>query len=655
MLVKSPGFGASKDNKVRNVLGFSRAILSRQDWVYLLSLLVPFVVYNLAQKVASVLAQSGERGVVRTLDLMQSDIFFNLGYALLWVGLFVMAPRGLLRRVVIVFFHVATILVLLVTTCSHQYFRQNGTSLDYGTIAEWLPKFGEIVPILVHDVPLLAWVLLAVALLYAAFGPLLVTRAAGRWWGETGSSLDRVPRISFSSSLKLWLFPLGLLALALGFSLLSLLTGASTLARDPVVNVVLTGAKEATNGKYNVDAGAAVEHPAARANLAQTSQTNKRNVALVHLESTRAQSVTPYNKDLQTMPFLDELSKESLLVERAYVTVPRSSKASVAVNCGIEPPLYPGPEFEPDGIPVPCLAELLKEQDYSTVFFASTSNAMDNFGDVARGFGYEEIYSSEVMDREGFEVTNTFGYEEAIMLEPSEEWLANHDRDKPFLVEYFTGTGHYGYECMNTRYGTEDFSEDEELNRYHNCLRYLDIFLKNLFDQYKRLGLYEDTIFVIFGDHGEGFGEHGRSLHGDTIYEEGLRIPLIIHAPGQFEGGERVEGLSNQIDILPTVLEMVGYEVKNGKYPGYSLLHPLPGSRTLMFSCITNRKCLASLKGYEKYIHHYGDQPDEVFDLSKDPLERQNLADERDKQELDERREELLAWYSSVNAVYGGE
>jgi phosphoglycerol transferase MdoB-like AlkP superfamily enzyme len=640
---------------VRNVLGFSREILSRQDWIYLLSLLIPFVVYNLAQKVASVLAQSGERGFVRTLDLMQSDIFFNLGYVLLWIGLFMVARRGLSRQVVIVFFHVATILVLLVNTCSHQYFRQNGTSLDYGTIAEWLPKFSEIVPILVYDVPLLAWVLLAAALLYAAFGPLLVTRAVGWWQGGQESSPARMPGNVFSGSLKLRLFPLGLFALALGFGLLSLLAGASTLARDPVVNVVLTGAKEATNGKYNVNAGAAVEHPAAHASLAQTPQTEKRNVVLVHLESTRAQSVTPYNKDLQTMPFLDELSRESLLAERAYVTVPRSSKASVAVNCGIEPPLYPGPEFEPNGIPVPCLAELLKEQDYSTVFFASTSNAMDNFGDVARGFGYEEIYSSEVMDREGFEVTNTFGYEEAIMLEPSREWLANHGRDKPFLVEYFTGTGHYGYECMNTRYGTENFSEDEELNRYHNCLRYLDIFLENLFDQYKELGLYEDTIFVIFGDHGEGFGEHGRSLHGDTIYEEGLRIPLIIHTPGQFEGGERVEGLSNQIDILPTVLEMLGYEVKNGKYPGYSLLQPLPGSRTLMFSCITNRKCLASLKSYEKYIHHYGDQPDEVFDLSRDPLEKQNLADERDEQELDERREELLAWYSSVNAMYGGE
>ena len=143
-------------------------------------------------------------------------------------------------------------------------------------------------------------------------------------------------------------------------------------------------------------------------------------------------------------------------------------------------------------------------------------------------------------------------------------------------------------------------------------------------------------------------------MHGDTIWDEGLKMPLIIHAPGWFEDGQRVEGLSSEIDILPTVLEMLGYEVKNGKYPGYSLLHSLPEDRTLRFSCITTRKCLADTKGNEKYIYNYGDQPDEVFDLSKDPLEKHNLADTYSKEDLDKRREDLLRWRSEVNAYYGG-
>jgi hypothetical protein len=101
------------------------------------------------------------------------------------------------------------------------------------------------------------------------------------------------------------------------------------------------------------------------------------------------------------------------------------------------------------------------------------------------------------------------------------------------------------------------------------------------------------------------------------------------------------------------VLDLLGYEVKGGKYPGYSLLRPLPEERTVYFSCTNREKCLASIKGYEKYIHHYGDQPDEFFDLSEDPLEKRNLADDR-AEEAGKRCDELLAWRSRINAIYGG-
>jgi lipoteichoic acid synthase len=302
---------------------------------------------------------------------------------------------------------------------------------------------------------------------------------------------------------------------------------------------------------------------------------------------------------------------------------------------------------------VPCLAGLLREQDYNTVFFQSSSEAMDQYGVVAENLGYEEYYPSESMDTEGFEATNYISYEDDIMLKPSEQWLIEHN-DEPFLVQYLTGTGHDDYRCLDTRHGSEHFADNDLLNRYLNCLRLQDIFLQNLFDQYKELGLYDETIFIIYGDHGEGFGEHGRLLHGDTIYEEGLKIPLLIHDPKRFNDSQRVEGLSNETDILPTVVEMLGYEVGNGEYPGYSLLKELPIDRTLFFSCISNRKCLASIQGEEKYIYHYDNQPEEVFNLVTDPLEKHNLAHQYSREELDKRREELLAWRSRINAQYGG-
>ena len=619
--------------------------MDRRDWVYLLSLLIPFAVYNLVLKFSG-LPLLPNHGLEQSLSLMLPTALFNLGYVIFWVGLFsvVRKSRRSLRWTVVGLFHFMTVLVMAVTTCAYQYSRETGTTLDFSTLAEWIPKFKEISPPLLGDVPLSTRMVVAVAIIYALFGPWLITHTLGHWRGWT-----RRYRAETAHETSL-LSPLALFLLGIGFGALSVLISTTTLARDPFINVVATGLNGASS-KDNWDPEPAIGHPAARVSLAQTPKTDKRNVVLIHLESTRARSTTPYNEDLKTMPFLDELAKNSLLAEQAYVVLPLTAKGSLAVNCGVEPPLYSGPEFGPSGIPDRCLADLLNEQGYRTAFFQSTWN--DGFSNLTKNFGYKEFYPYQSMDTEGFQWTNTFGYEDDIMLRPSEGWLRAYGYDKPFMVEYLTSTGHYGYECIPNRYGTKDFSEDEQLNRYLNCLRYLDFFLNNLFDQYKKLGLYDNTIFVIFGDHGEGFGEHDRFLHGDTIYEEGLRIPLIIHAPGWFEGGQREGGLSSQIDILPTVLEILGYEVKNGKYPGYSLLHPVPEDRTLMFSCISSFKCLASLKGEEKYVYNYGNQPDEVFNLSKDPLEENNLASLYSKEELDKRREDLLAWRSKVDTEYG--
>jgi lipoteichoic acid synthase len=617
-------------------LSFLGALLSRQDRVYLLSLLVPFAIYNLALKAYDVASRPEKLGLARTIKLMRSDVFFNLGYALLWNGLFGAARRrGPLHRTVVFLFHIATMLVAIVRTIAHEYFRETGTALDYDIVALWLRRPKDVKQM----TPLSAWMFLGAVLVYATSGPWLVSRALGRWRGWSARPLDGTSRrVSFS------LGPLGLILQALGFGSLSLLTGpgmpgaGKSFARDPFVNLIVTGVKAAmTRGSTS----APVKHPAASARLVRTPRTERRNVVLVHLESIRARSMTPYNEQLKTTPFLDELASKSLLAERAYTIIPNSLKASISVNCGIEPSLRPAVEAEPGGLLAPGLAGLLKGQGYRTVFFQSATERFMYFGDQAEDLGYEEYYPVETMDTEGFERSNYFGWEDDVMLKPSEQWLKKRGQT-PFVAEYLTSTGHHDY-FPPTRYGYEDFVEDDKLNRYLNCVRYLDFFLKNLIDQYKKLGLYEDTIFVIFGDHGEGFGEHGRHVHEDNPYEESLRVPLVIHAPWRFQHGERVEELSNLTDVLPTVLDLLGYELEGGKYPGYSLLRPLPEDRTLFFSCTNRDKCLASIKGYEKYIHHYGDEPDEFFDLSEDPLEKRNLADER-AEEARKRRDELLAW-----------
>ena len=602
--------------------------------------------YNLALKGSTIVASSGSNGLPSIL----SDTFFTLGYALFWVGLFAATPGGgLLRRAVLFLFHAATMLSVLVATCAHQYYQETGTALDSRVVALFLPNPGEILPMFA-SVSVGAWVLLVAALFYAILGPSFVTRAL-----ERRPDGRRKVSAGTSESFSSFLAPTGLFLLAIGFGSFSLLIGSASavtdesLARAPLINLIATGVEDLGAEE---DSGPTVENPAANARLLPTPTTEKRNVVLVHLESTRAQSVTPYNEDLKTTPFLDDLAKSSLLAKRAYTTVPHTSKASVSANCGVYPHLVTTTtEALPESIPAPCLAALLTQQGYNSVFFQSSTKRFENFQGLVRSFGYEEYYPLESMDEERFEKTNYFGYEDDMMLEPSEEWLKEHGNE-PFVAEYLTGTGHHDYQCLNTHYGSEDFADEEPLNSYLNCMRLQDHFLKNLIDQYKELGLYEDTIFVIYGDHGEGFGEHGLLGHNDTIYEEGLKVPFLIHAPGWFEGGEQVEGLSNHTDILPTVIEMLGYEVENGEYPGYSLLREPPEDRILYFSCWFEEACLASIEGTEKYIYHYGDRPDEIFDLQRDSSDQHNLAGERSKEELDKRLQDLLAWRSSVQAEY---
>jgi lipoteichoic acid synthase len=79
----------------------------------------------------------------------------------------------------------------------------------------------------------------------------------------------------------------------------------------------------------------------------------------------------------------------------------------------------------------------------------------------------------------------------------------------------------------------------------------------------------------------------------------------------------------------------------------------VPEDRILRANCVADRKCMASIKGHEKYVYNYGNLPEEFFDLAQDPLEEDNLADERGKEELDERREDLLEWRSRDDAEYG--
>jgi lipoteichoic acid synthase len=638
------------------------SLLDRRDWVYLLSLLIPLVAYDLALKVVGLASEQPGSGVWDALGLLRSELLFDAGYVLVWIGLFTVARRGIPRRVALVLLHASAILVVVIATVAYQYFRSTGTVLDYGVVAYYLAKPGEARGAVSSDAPVGAWLVLSAALFYVLPGPLLLTRAllhTGASGRSTGRPTDdgvqdppvrgRTPRRVMTRQEFLAAGTGVAGAILLGESLSPEKAGAeAAFARDPISNLVATELEHSRLEEAAKNARA--RHPLANARLKPTPRTERRHVALIHLESTRERSVTPYVPEIGTTPFLATLAKDSLLVERAYTTITHTSNALTSVNSG----LYPSPatdivEAEPSGIHDRCLAELLGEQGYRTAWFQSAEKTFEDRPQLVENFGYRHQAYEESMNHRGFQRANYLGYEDDIMLGPSRAWL-EENANSPTLVTYLGVTPHDDYRPID-RYGRKRFSSRDLLDRYLNNIYYDDFWVKNMVEQYKRLGLYEDTIFVIYGDHGEAFGEHGVYHHDSAIWEEGLRVPLIVHDPKRFEGGERVEGPAHHLDIAPTIVDMLGYEVVDGEYPGRTLLD-LPEERILFFGCRPDLLSAARIEGHKKYIYHYGNQQDEYYDLKRDPLEENNLIGKVGKRELNRLRFEVLAWHAEATAAY---
>ena len=337
-------------NKVR-----LRTILDRKDWVYLLSLLVPLFLYNVGLKVVRIVTQLDLPGPLGFVDELRSEIFFNSGYVALWIGVFAIFRRGVPRKLVLVLFHLSAILVALLTASAHSFYKTTGSTLDYNFIALSLSSFEETRSIIASEISVPQVILLMIVFLYALLGPMFVTRGFGLGW-----------RLPLRTEGRSWNVPLAVCSAALVLGSLSLLpsaTGASaSFSRDAIANMIALElfTPDVEIPGPEIDTRLAVIDPPVNTKLVETPKTEKRNVVMVFMESTRAQSTTPYHESLKTTPFLNELSEESLTAERAYAVVPHTSKALAATECGVAPPLdMDNTEAVPDVIPAQCLAYLI--------------------------------------------------------------------------------------------------------------------------------------------------------------------------------------------------------------------------------------------------------------------------------------------------------
>lgn len=172
---------------------------------------------------------------------------------------------------------------------------------------------------------------------------------------------------------------------------------------------------------------------------------------------------------------------------------------------------------------------------------------------------------------------------------------------------------------------------------YDSEIRYADDGLKNLLATLEEVGVADDTLVVIFSDHGEIMHRHKIYFDHHGLYDEDIHVPLIIRLPGK--GGRRIPHLVQHIDIAPTILDAAGIEIP-GEMEGSSLIPYLTGRRDepiypylVTEECTRLMKWALRTKEY-KYILSKGPDyrkypPEELYDLRKDPGEENNIvADE---------------------------
>jgi arylsulfatase A-like enzyme len=185
---------------------------------------------------------------------------------------------------------------------------------------------------------------------------------------------------------------------------------------------------------------------------------------------------------------------------------------------------------------------------------------------------------------------------------------------------------------------------------YDGEIAYNDYYVGKLLDEIDDLGLRDNSVVALTADHGDEFWEHGGYQHGHTLYDELIRIPFIVRGPGVLSKARRVTADVQHLDLMPTLLDLIGRNAP-AEAQGRSLLPLLSGGASapsvgnFTFSeglFLTEEKKALRGNGY-KLIYLPFSNEFELYDLTRDPAELNNLA-ESDPEMVENLHGVLQAW-----------
>ncbi|NWG13919.1 MAG: sulfatase-like hydrolase/transferase [Acidobacteria bacterium] len=354
------------------------------------------------------------------------------------------------------------------------------------------------------------------------------------------------------------------------------------------------------------------------------------NVILITLDTLRADRVGCYGYAGVQTPVLDALAGDGVRFDRAFSPVPLTLPAHCSILTGTYP-IYHGVRdnsgffLAPDHL---TLAEVLKSSGYRTAAFVGAFVVDSKFG---LGQGFDHYFDNFDLSR--FENISP-GYIQRTGDEVVKEtirWLESN-RDKTG-APFFLWT--HLYDPHDPYTPPEPYRTIYKGNPYDGEIAFTDANVGTLVSWLRAHGLYNGSLVVVAGDHGESLGEHGESKHGFFIYNATLHVPLIIKFPGGVYAGRRIAESVSLVDVFPTVLQILGTGGSGGaKIQGRGLLPLVLGKATghrpeiyaesyyprLQFGWSELR---ALITDKEKYV--LAPRP-ELYELGSDFQEIRNLA-----------------------------
>lgn len=293
-----------------------------------------------------------------------------------------------------------------------------------------------------------------------------------------------------------------------------------------------------------------------------------KNVIFIWLESLQTFVLNNTMNGEEVTPFLNSLMEESYYFENFYHQTEQGKTSDSEFI--VDNSLYPLPSgavyFTHAQNDYHSLPEILGNRGYFPTVFHANNRSFWNRDVMYDNLGYEHFF-----DVEYYDVTDEnsvgWGLKDKEFFEQSIPYMK--EIPKPFYARFITLTNHYPFDLAPEDATIDKYdSNSRTLNNYFQTVRYLDESIELFFEQLKESGLYEDSIIILMGDHYgiSDFHKKAMSTYLDKEYNDYLhvqlqRVPLYIHIPGH--DGEVISKIAGQIDIKPTLLNLLGVDTSN--------------------------------------------------------------------------------------------